>query len=395
MQRVDPCIKPRTRWRVVLFGAAMAAACGPEDEGSGGGRSPSSGAGSAEPVMLTALSPTEQVARAGEEVLPPAVLVTTDGFEPVANARVSFIASPEVGLQELEAVTGDDGVARAARWRLGLGAQTYQIEVRAAGSSQSLTFTADAASDFEIEVRYLSTFTEAEVGAIDEAVRRLRGLLVNEQPTVEVDGETVSSACGVEESSSTLVAGVSIYLAREPLDGPGGAVAQVGPCLFRDTGAPGVSVIRFDAEDLAQLGPRLDDVVLHQMGHALGFGVLWPELGLLRTSAVAENGPEFIGPEAGAEFAGDAPTLPVPVEGGTRAGESDIHWRDAVFPGELFTPLRDLTGAASEIDSGLSAVTAASFEDLGFYTVNRSAVEALSVDVPAGESFFRCEPLFQ
>lgn len=53
----------------------------------------------------------------------------------------------------------------------------------------------------------------------------------------------------------------------------------VCPCGLRNTGTllPYVGLMRFDIADLSNLeaSGELADVVLHEMGHVLGYGVLW------------------------------------------------------------------------------------------------------------------------
>ena len=68
----------------------------------------------------------------------------------------------------------------------------------------------------------------------------------------------------------------------EPIDGPFGVLGQAGPCFVRDD-ADGLTVIgrmQFDEDDMELLETEgsLQAVILHEMGHVLGFGTLWGPL---------------------------------------------------------------------------------------------------------------------
>jgi hypothetical protein len=113
----------------------------------------------------------------------------------------------------------------------------------------------------------------------------------------------------------------------------------------------------------------LQSVIVHEMGHALGYGTIWPNLNLL-AGATPPPGtdPHFTGTQATAAFnavGGQSYVagLKVPVENTGGEGTADAHWRESVFGSELMTGF---------VDAGvnpLSRVTVASMGDLG-YVVN-------------------------
>jgi Ca2+-binding RTX toxin-like protein len=169
------------------------------------------------------------------------------------------------------------------------------------------------------------------------------------------------------------------------IDGPGSngrnILGQAGPDFVRlPSYLPIHGVMTFDSYDIAQMasGGTLDEVILHEMGHVLGVGSIWTNLGL-RTGNSTYYG--FIGPNALAEYramSGNSSATSVPVEPGTQGGSSGSHWAEAVFQNELMTPS---TGPGSYMP--LSRLTIASLADLG-YTVNLSAADSYSF--PGGGS---------
>ena len=64
----------------------------------------------------------------------------------------------------------------------------------------------------------------------------------------------------------------------QPIDGPGAVLGAAGPCLVRNADFLSLyGIMFFDIDDLdflEQIG-FFDEVVIHEMGHVLGFGTLW------------------------------------------------------------------------------------------------------------------------
>src|SRR5262249_12203129 len=160
------------------------------------------------------------------------------------------------------------------------------------------------------------------------------------------------------------------------IDGPGQILGQAGPCFLRvNGGIAGLTVIglmKFDSADLDALAStgRLNDVILHEMGHVLGFGSLWepiPQVGwtanfLENTTGVSTLG--FNGTNALAAFVGfngGSGSL-VPVEDTAVAGTGRSHWKEGVFKNEV------MTGYLSGSVRPWSRTTIQSMADLGYQT---------------------------
>ena len=64
-----------------------------------------------------------------------------------------------------------------------------------------------------------------------------------------------------------------------PIDGVGNILGSAGPCFLRSDGTnmPVLAQMRFDEADIAGMvtNGTLNDVILHEMHHALGFGTIW------------------------------------------------------------------------------------------------------------------------
>ncbi|TFG51348.1 MAG: hypothetical protein E4H37_08025 [Gemmatimonadales bacterium] len=158
--------------------------------------------------------------------------------------------------------------------------------------------------------------------------------------------------------------------------------------------------MEFDTADLVALegAGLLEEVILHEMGHVLGFGTVWNLLGLLQNPSCGGTGPtcnpdnsgadtHFDGANAITSFdnvGGTAWTLgsKVPVENTLFGrGTRDSHWRESTFVNEL------MTGLINAGANPLSEVTVASLLDMGYvvnipgadpYTLgNPSAIKAL------------------
>lgn len=67
------------------------------------------------------------------------------------------------------------------------------------------------------------------------------------------------------------------------IDGEGGVPGRAGPCCIRsESSLPLLGFLQLDAADLVRMETlgTLDDPVLHEMGHIIGIGTIWRELGL-------------------------------------------------------------------------------------------------------------------
>jgi hypothetical protein len=137
-----------------------------------------------------------------------------------------------------------------------------------------------------------------------------------------------------------------------------------------------------DLNDLEASG-LLEQVIIHEMGHVLGFGTLWNTSpnGFLVGGGTAD--PYFDGAAAIAAFdaaGGDARTDPkVPVENTGGPGTRDGHWRETVHNSELMTGWIESGGATNP----LSAITIASLADMG-YAVNMNAADPYVLFNPLG-----------
>jgi len=183
------------------------------------------------------------------------------------------------------------------------------------------------------------------------------------------------------------------------IDGEGGVLGGAGPCYIRnDTDLTILGTMQFDIADLETIEADgfLSNVVLHEMGHVLGFGTLWEFQSLLIDPVPDEaspnpdppHDPHFIGTQALSSFDDIGGTsyvasAKVPVENIGGLGTWNGHWRESVFDQELMT---GFIGAGS---SPLSVVTLASLADQG-YSVDFT--QADSYTLPAAIAAFSTGP---
>ena len=217
--------------------------------------------------------------------------------------------------------------------------------------------------------------------AFDDAVEYWESILADtELPDVPV-GTGVTLGCqGVtSDQSLEVIDDLAIVASVGDVDGRGGTLGWASLCGIREESRlPLIGALRFDSEDLEVLqeSDALEEVILHEIGHLLGFGTVWDEQGLLINPSLPDSlgtDTHFRGPLAIAAFdesGGDIYTggQKVPVENYAGRGSGDAHWRESVFDHELMTPLLNLGG------NPLSAATIQSLADMG-YTVDVSLAE--------------------
>ncbi|MBI6629026.1 leishmanolysin-related zinc metalloendopeptidase [Pontibaca salina] len=171
--------------------------------------------------------------------------------------------------------------------------------------------------------------------------------------------------------------GVVIRASIDPIDGEAGVLGQAGPTVLApQSGRPLAGVMQFDLADVLRLEQQnsFEDVVLHEMGHVLGFGTLWTRFGLVSGSGTVN--PRFTGNAATSEYGilTSDPHDGVPIANTGGAGTREGHWRELIFGDEL------LTGFLSGSSRPISRMSVASFADMG-YRVDLAAADPF--DLPS------------
>jgi Leishmanolysin len=166
-------------------------------------------------------------------------------------------------------------------------------------------------------------------------------------------------------------------------EGSVNVLASAGPTWVRGVNfLPVAGFMRFDEADVPALRNNngLPNVIRHEMAHVLGFGNLWDRVGLVSLPPATATC-EYLGPLANAEYqalsgcASDA-SLPLELEGGS--GRACVHWAEDCLATELMTPILD-----DDIVNGLSRMTIASLEDLGYDVSYRTAQPWTNADLAA------------
>jgi hypothetical protein len=362
-----------------------------DSEGNSGQASISFGVGGAPQAEI--LAPVDQSSGAPRTVTAGTSVTFTGSANDVEDGPLSGAA-----LVWTSNVDGSLGTGSSfARTDLAPGMHTVTLTVTDSDDNEAkatvlVIVKPPAEAGFQIHVRYSEgiELSAAQQTAVEAAVAKLQAVIVGDVPNIE-SFDFVGGPCGgaavppLNESIDDVV----VYLEFVPIDGPGGTVAQAGPCFTRREGPGGpltafsiLGGIRFDTADLEVAGSTgtMDDVILHEMMHVLGFGIFWdaddlpydyleqpsndmhPEYDAMNTDT------HYTGPEGTARFlaiGGGTYTGGeiVPVENDTARfsqGSLDGHWRESVFDEELMSTELDIPA------NPVSVVTIGQFEDIGY-----------------------------
>ena len=309
------------------------------------------------------------------------VQVTDARGHPVPGIAVGFtLQSGTATIATPFGSTGADGRVSTRITPANLG----QVRVRAGVDNNIGTvFTITALSQFNIQVRFLTTPSETQRQAFNDAERRWESLIVGDIPNVPLN--VPANLCWPDTPAiNETIDDVVILVQLVPIDGPRKILGAAGPCFTRiSDGLTILGLMRLDTADLDTLATEglLGDVILHEMGHVLGIGSLWDRMGLLEDATdFGGTDPHFTGTGAIAAFNDAGGTAysagaKVPVENMGGQGTADAHWRESVFGNEL------MTGFIRAGQNPLSAVTVESLADEG-YLVNALGADPYSL-VPA------------
>ncbi|MEP6550001.1 MAG: leishmanolysin-related zinc metalloendopeptidase [Gemmatimonadales bacterium] len=233
----------------------------------------------------------------------------------------------------------------------------------ACGSDQP-TEPPPSGSDAQIEVRYSSDITPAVQNAVNAAVAKWTRALSKDLGKFALNspaGQCFVGEPALHETHHNLLLFVSIL----QMDGASGQLAftQICGVSTRDS-LPFLSHIQLDRADVDSMEARgvLPAVIMHELGHALGFN---PKSYIPKGLASGgSNDPVFTGVAARSEFAKHGAWYTgntVPLESSSGQGPMDPHWRFDVFGDELMVPV-----VGRDFKSPLSSITLGLFKDLGY-----------------------------
>ncbi|MBI3789946.1 MAG: hypothetical protein HY275_03610 [Gemmatimonadetes bacterium] len=395
---------------VVLAAIAVAAACG-------GGSSSNNGGTGLQATPATMVANASQVtAGCYSSLVPdtPVVVIKDATGNPVSGVSVTFaITSGGGSLTTTTRTTNAQGKAGVG-WTLG--ATGTQVLTVSSGALTPVTFaaTGTGTGPYCVELIYTATPDPALRAAADSAAARWSRIITSNLSTEVVTqlSFTCASITGLNLTNQS-IRGILIFMQLAPITSstPGlVTLGSSGPCFVRSTnGLTVVGGMRLNSDYLLNnlSAQQRTDVVLHEMGHSLGFGTLWtgipsiPALPVLlsgSTTVSRSGNPIFTGNAAIAQYValGAAGATSVPVENCGGTGTMNGHWREdagagAGFGTELMTGYITSSPTAK---NPLSKLTIASMKDMGYatdstqadaYTLNNAACPSpLLFAPPAG-----------
>lgn len=304
--------------------------------------------------------------------------------EPAPGQTVTW---SDAGGSTFSSVTNMRGHATAANLtQHGSPTTATQTARLSTDANAQVTFSYEAvqAGQYNIDMRFIGSATSSQQAIITSARERWEQVITGNLSSVSMSVD--AGTCSVDHPQvNETIDDLLIFVEVVHIDGPGGTLGSAGPCYIRTSNElPIIGAIKLDSADVSAMESNgtLYEVVLHEIGHVLGIGVLWSRLGLLEDAGTSD--PFFNGARAipSFELAGGELINGVPVENcltangdpisGCGSGTRDSHWRESDFSTEL------MSGYISNSGNPLSAVTVGSLLDMS-YQVNFGVADAYSM----------------
>lgn len=328
------------------------------------------------PSQLVLITTAALTAPANTQAPPIQISVRDNNGTGLPDETVTFLIAAGGGtLTGTTAISDANGTVVAPPWKLGKSA--LQQTLRATIGTVQLDVNATVQTSYQIVVRFWGS---TPVSAADQAIfinaaARIKGIVTGDIENTQANNFDLSR-CNVvgEPNLNETIDDVVIYASVQPIDTAGGPngnkIAQAGPCIgfAGPTGyQTAIGVMEFDSFDFNRLRTEgvLQDVVMHEMLHVLGFGVYWdatPPAGRNILSGVGSGDPRYVGTQgrAGCIAVGGTTTcsMSVPLENLFGPASENSHWRESIFGSEMMT---SFVGASNPI----SSLTISSLVDLG------------------------------
>lgn len=326
-------------------------------------------------TRLEAVSGDGQPGMAGVELAMPLVLRALDRHgNAIRDPVVTWSTAGGNGfvVQDPRRTAGTGAVVWTPGTAIGV---QRAVAVLPGGPADSLVFTANitpVVSAYDVALLFVTPVSAAQAAAFDSAAARWGRVIVGDLPAVTLSLNTADCSAGSVQLDQT-VDDVLILVQVDSLDGPGGLVGTGFPCVTRSGGVlTTVGVAILDSADVASLDllGSLRAAALQAVGLALGFGgAPWlaaapptvMDTGLFSYGYVGARGLAQLNTFQGW-------TLPYFYLDFPESGGNYFWWPAALVPGEL------MTAAAPASGSRLTALTIASFADLG-YTVSYASAD--------------------
>ena len=220
---------------------------------------------------------------------------------------------------------------------------------------------------FSIELKYEITPSAEIVSYFEAAKQKWMEIITTEKFGKRMSLNKYECGCnGIKwtcSRRSLSFTGLLIYVKITDIDGVGSRAGQTAICRTLNNFVR-IAMIQLDRADLIALQNvrMIMDVILHEMGHAVGLGGTWGRFNL-----VDEDG-EYMGQfgNSGHKMLGLSGNALVEQKGG--AGSIRSHWRESVYGSELMTPILMFYERHP-----ISILTIQALRDLG-HDVNKSYV---------------------
>jgi hypothetical protein len=186
------------------------------------------------------------------------------------------------------------------------GSATQKARLDSTGDEVTFNFQVVQGGGYNLDIRFVGEISSSRRAIFESAAARWEQVITGDLTPINVPAGVVSEgACGIPHPAvAEVIDDLIIFVMVDSIDHfgnpiDGNKLGTAGPCFVRSSNTlPVIGIMLLDSADIGAMEANgtLYDVILHELGHVIGFATIWDDLGLI--TGAGGSDPFFTGARA-------------------------------------------------------------------------------------------------